>query len=216
MIFDTAPLLRDLEQLERQLAELPNHLRALSAAMDRQDAADTLCTNLDVERHLRAMGRTADQLTAHVVGFDGMDAAPTSLSELVLRAIRLAVLAELDSLREVALPPTSNLWAHVLVTIDDLRDAIATATATWSAHRGDRAAYRAALRAAHVGRRRLVEPTGPGRFLVEAQARDDLPELREVSTRLVRLLGLRLDVDADAPLLTQKLDAPAVPRGRPL
>jgi hypothetical protein len=51
MIFDTAPLLSDLEP---QLAASPHHRRALSAAIDREDDPDVLCAHLDVDRHLHA------------------------------------------------------------------------------------------------------------------------------------------------------------------
>jgi hypothetical protein len=200
MILDVAPLVRALDQLERQISELPNYTRALSAAVDRRGCADVLCATLDLERHLHAIRFTASQITARVIEIDRLD-APTSLSELALRAIRLAVLADLDVLRELALPRTSELWVHVLETVDALRAGIELTALLKHNAEADRPAYRAALRIGHAIRRALAEPTGPGQFLHEGQARGDLPDLQSVCARLLRTLRLQLDLDADAPLL---------------
>jgi hypothetical protein len=215
MILDAASLVCALDQLERQIAELPNTMRTLSAAVDRRAGADVLCATLDVERHLHAIRFTASQIMAHVVEIDRLD-PPTSLSELVLRAIRLAVLADLDVLRELALPRTSELWAHVLDTIDAIRAGIELTALLGRNAEMDRPAYRAALRIGHAIRRALAEPSGPGRFLHEGQARDDLPELQAVCARLVRTLRLPLDLEADTPLVIRTRGATDATRERPL
>lgn len=214
MTFESPTVVRQLQTLERQLAEVARHRDALCAALARADRQAVRHATALAERHVRTMATTTAQLKARVVSADDLGVALESLSELALRAARLVVFAELGTLRalvhtlpEVALSrPLSwgRFWG-----IDDLTvcvraelDQIAT---SWRALRGkahaERAAYRAALHAAHASMRALGTASEFAWFLSEGRSRTDWPCLEAACTRIAIALTLRIDVEPDRPLL---------------
>src|SRR5436190_17657255 len=99
MTFNSPIVVRQLQTLERQLAEVPRCHNALRAAWTRCDPQGARRATVQAEHHVRAMAITTRQLKARVVPFDDLGDALESLSELALRAARRVVLAELDTLR---------------------------------------------------------------------------------------------------------------------
>lgn len=167
MTFDSSTVVRQLQTLDRQVIDAARHHDAVRMARIRGDWEAVRCTTTRAERHVSAMAITTAHLKAHVVPVDGLGSALGSLSELALRAARLVVFAELDTLRALAnARPAASLapitWGR-LDGIEDLtvcvRAALDRITASWRALRGhaqsERAAYRAALQGAHAALRRL-------------------------------------------------------------
>src|SRR4051794_28908585 len=105
MTFNSPIVVRQLQALESQLADVPRHHEALRAAWARCDLPSAQLATAQAERHVRAMAITTGQLKAHVVPFDDLGDALESLSELALRGARRVVLAELDTLRGLVHTP---------------------------------------------------------------------------------------------------------------
>src|SRR5262245_16878129 len=101
MTFDSLSILSHLQALERQLAETPRLDQALRMARAHSDRQAVQRAAAQAERHVRAMAITAGQLKADVLPAVDLGAALESRSELGLRAARIVVLAELDTLREL-------------------------------------------------------------------------------------------------------------------
>jgi hypothetical protein len=214
MTFDSPTMVRQLQMLERQLAEVARHRDALRAAWAHADRQAARHATALAERHVRAMATTTAQLKARVVSADDLGVALESLSELALRAARLVVFAELGTLRalvhilpEVA-PARPLSWGRFW-GIDDLtvcvRAELDQITASWRALRGradfERPAYRAALHAAHASMRALGTASEFARFLWEGRSRTDWPPLEAACARISIALTLRIDVEPDRPLL---------------
>ena len=177
---------------------------------------------IDAERHVRAMALITARIKAQVVPADGLGAAPEPLSELVLRAVRMIVLAELDTLREVVFvrrhlrdsrSPRKDRARAVswggFWGIEDLtayvRDELHQITDLWIAYRStagsERAAYRTALREAQAFLHELGTASEFSRFLRTSQTRTDRPALQATCARMSAALTLRIDVDPDRPLI---------------
>lgn len=189
---------------------------------------------IDAEHRVRAIALITARIKAQVVPADGLGAAPESLSELVLRAVRMIVLTELDTLREVIFSrhlragrsPRKDRTRAVswggFWGIEDLtacvRHELHQITDLWSAYRSmagsDRAAYRAALREAHALLHELGTASEFARFLRTSQTRPNRPSLQATSARLEAALTIRIDVDPDRPLIitTRPLHLRAVER----
>src|SRR6266571_1101736 len=95
MNFDSPSVLRQLRELQQQVIQALPLGESLAAALDSHDRHEAGCEAIDARRHVLAMVRTAADLRAQVVPADGLGAALGSLSELVLRAVRMLVLREL-------------------------------------------------------------------------------------------------------------------------
>lgn len=214
MTFDSLSILRHLQAMEHHLAEVPRHVRALRTACTGGGRQAALRAAAQAERHVRAMAITAEHLKAHVVLADGLGAALESLSELALRAARLVVLAELDTLRKLVRdqrPSRPLSWGRFW-GIEDLTICVhaelGQITDRWRAHRGrartERPAYRAALQAAHAAMCELGTASEFARFLWEGRRRTDWPALRALCTRISAALTLRLDVESDLPLVVYR------------
>lgn len=203
MTIDSLSILRHLQALEHQLAEVPRHDQALRAANARGDRQTAQRVAVQAERHVRAMAVTIGHLKAQVPA-DDLGSALESLSELALRAARLVVLTELDALHELvrAHPSRSLSWGRFW-GIEDLmvcaRAELDRITATWCAYRGraqtDRPVYRAALHAAHAAMRKLGTASEFARFLWEGRHRTDWPALQALCTQVSAALTLRVDVE---------------------
>jgi hypothetical protein len=213
MTLDTPSLLRRLQALQHQIAEAPRHGASLRAARNRGDRSPARRSENDAGRYVSAMVLTAQRITAQVVPADGLGAAPESLSELVLRGVRLVVLAELGTLRDLLREPSASRRSRAVRWgcfrgIEDLttcvRGGLDRITEHWRACRGmgiERAAYRAALRAAHASMRELGTASEFARFLGEGVLRHDWTELQGACARTGAALTLPFDVDPDVPVV---------------
>jgi hypothetical protein len=227
MTFDSSTVVRQLQTLERQIADAAHHHDALRAATSRGDRHATRYTSERAERHLRAMASTAAHLKADVVPADGLGPAVESLSELALRASRLVVLTELDTLRALvhALPdlavPHPVTWGR-FYGIEDLtvcvHAALDEAAASWRALRGraqvERRAYRDGLHTAHAAMRRLGTASEFARFLWDGRSRTDWPSLQATCSRMSIALTHRIDVDPDRPRVGSTSSTKDRPRER--
>lgn len=214
MTFNSPIVVRQLQVLERQLADVPQHHEALRAAWARCDLQGARHATAQAERHVRAMAATTGQLKAHVVPFDDLGDALESLSELALRAARRVVLAELDALRALVhtppdvAPARRPSWGRFW-GIEDLsvcvRAELDRIAAPWLALRGrahsERSAYRAALHRAHGAMRQLGTASELARFLWEGRNRGDWAPLQAVCARMSIALTCRIDVEPDRPLV---------------
>lgn len=214
MTFNSPIVVRQLQTLERQLAEVPRRHEALRAAWARCDPHGARRATVQAEHHVRAMAITTRQLKVRVVPFDDLGDALESLSELALRAVRQVVLAELDTLRALVhtqadvTPDRALSWGRYW-GIEDLsvcvRAELHRITAPWLAVRGQghrqRPAYRAALRGAHAAMRQLGTASEFARFLWEGRSRRDWPALLALAARASIALTCRIDVEPDQPLL---------------
>lgn len=214
MTFDTPCLIQQLQELEQQISGVRPHAEALRAAFDRQDLGQTICAKLDAERHLRALALTTECLKARVLRADDLGVEFGSLSELVLRAIRIVVLTELDALRDVVSGPAARgrsraLFQGPFQSVDDLtgcvRDELHRIVLRWLDFRGtecvSRTAYRDALRCAHSATRALGTDSDLASFLRLGVTRNDWPALEAVCKRMLAALTIRIDVEPDLPLL---------------
>jgi hypothetical protein len=214
MSSQSSSLLQHLTELQQQIEDVPQCAESLRLAMDSHDLATCLGARLDAERHLCAIAVTTAHIKARVVAADQLGAQVDSLSELVLRAVRIIVLADLALLREVTSGPSAcgRSVAVFRAPLDSI-DAVASAlgaeldrfTERWIGYRGlrrvDRAAYRTALRIAHAAMRQLGRESDAARFLREGRARTDWTALHAVCTRMLAALTVRFDLDPDLSLL---------------
>ena len=116
MTVNSLIVIKQLQELEQQVAQATPHAESLRDAWRRQDRQAFLCATLDAERHVCAMAQTTGCLKAQVVPADGLGDGLESLSELVLRAVRMVLLAELNVLREVVNEPSACGRSRALVT----------------------------------------------------------------------------------------------------
>jgi hypothetical protein len=214
MTFNSPIVVRQLQTLERQLAEVPRHHEALRTAWARHDPPAARRATVRAEHHVRALAITTAELKVRVVPFDDLGDALESLSELALRAARRVVLAELDTLRALvqtrpegaaARPPSwGRFWGIADLTVC-VRAELDRITAPWLALRGrahaDRPAYRAALHGAHGALRGLGTASEFARFLWDGRSRRDWPPLQAVCMRLSIAITRRIDVEPDQPLV---------------
>jgi hypothetical protein len=214
MSLESTSLLQRLKELEQQVEDVPRVAEALRQAMNGYDVGNYFRATLDAERHVRAMARTTAHLKAQVVAADPLGAKVESLSELVLRAVRLIVLGDLIQLRDVTCSPSAcgrsvALFRGPLACMDDLAAVVCAElhriTRLWDGYRGvrgaERTAYRAALRSAHAAMRQLGRASDFARFLCEGRARTEWPALCEVCARTLAALTIDIDTDPDLPLL---------------
>lgn len=213
MTFSSSSLIQHLQELAQQIATAPQHVEALRAAFQGQSVAHAFTTHLEADRHVHAMAATVSQIKGQVVPDDGLGADLASISELVLRAQRRIVLAELDTLRDLASEPATHSRSTALAfsAFERLEDWIAYvghevngSAQGWIDYRGqpgERAAYRAALREAHAAMRRLAERSKATPFLLDAVVRTDWPALQAPCSRISVALTISIDVDPDLPVV---------------
>jgi hypothetical protein len=227
MTFSSLSLLRHLQDLAQQIIVAPQHAEALHVAFQGHSIAHAFVTHLEANRHVCSMAATVGRIKLEVVPSDGLGATVESISELVLRAQRRIVLAELAALGEVAgHPSTRNRWTALAFSpFEQLEDWISFvghevngSAQVWIDYRGhaeDRAAYRAALRTAHVAMRRLAERSRATPFLLDAIVRTDWPALQATCSRISVALTIPIDVDPDMPVVVVAPQAPEGFAGRP-
>jgi hypothetical protein len=226
MTFSSSSLIRYLQDLARQITAAAQHVEALHSAFRGENVAHAFATHLEADRHVCAMAATVGYIKTQVVPNDGLGAVVESISELVLRAQRRIVLSELDTLRDIAgEPPTRNrATALAFSPFERLEDWIAYvdyevngSVQGWIDFRGqadERAAYRAALREAHAGMRRLAECSKATPFLLDAVVRSDWPSLQSPCTRISVALTIPIEVDPDMPVVVIASRSPVVVAGR--
>jgi hypothetical protein len=209
----TLSLTRNLQELAAQIAEAPGIHTALRTAMGQPDIGCLVKAKMDGHRHIQAMALTTQRLRIGVVGVDGLGSSLESLSELVLRAVRLVVISELTVLRDLRHGPhvlerqrldVEARIGNVDAVADRLRDELDRITRLWCGYRGtpspDRAAYRQALRAAHRAMRALVNDREISQF-INAATSCTWPAFREASMRIWNALMVRIDAEPDMALL---------------
>lgn len=231
MTFESRSVLLQLLELQQQIIDAAGYAEALEAFEQpaqsvtgaSPEAARTarglgvvtgrIGAILDAERNVRAMAVTTARIREQVVPADGLGPALESLSELMLRAARMVVLTELDTLRGMPDDATNRLTACSLWApfdnVDDLSRHVSAGlqqiTNEWTLYRGvaasDREAYRAALRTAHASMRHLGAASTFAAFLRAARTRSESPVLRMACARIHAALALRTEVDPDVPLL---------------
>lgn len=214
MTFDSFYALEQLRALERYVAETPARVESLRLAYAREDRAEILCSLMDGERLLSAMAITAARLKELIVTTDGLGNSLESLSELVLRTVRMVVLTELAALRDVISDVAACGRGHALFrgrfrSVDDLlayvHEELDQITQIWSSYRDrrctDRTAFRDALYAAARAMQNLGRAPELARFLREGSLRDDWPPLASTCWRIRAALDIQLAVQPDRPLL---------------
>jgi hypothetical protein len=231
MIFNSASTLRQLMTLQQQIIDTPRFAALLHVCDEPVSpfsphvehpppvilSRTRLAVMFQAERHVRAMALTTERLRQKVVPIDGLGDQLQSLSELMLRAARIIVLAELEELRGVLGKATQTLGARMLCwgafdSEDDLirrvRSRLHLITRTWTdardTARTDRGAYRNALRTAHARMRHLGSESAFGALLRDGEARSECPALQEVCRRMRDALQLRVDVDVDAVVIVHR------------
>jgi hypothetical protein len=158
------------------------------------------------------MANTAARLESRIVATDGLGDSPESLSELVLRAVRMVLLTDLAELRDVAgdlnvhgLPPTwhTGRFRRLEELLAFLRDELDRITLSWSGYRDrpwiDRGAFRAALYAAAQAVQQLGKVPALAHFLREGSARHDWPALAEICARIRAVLSISMAVEPERP-----------------
>ena len=211
MSFNSASLIQLLQELGQQIAAASQHRQSLASALARRDLGEVRRTKIEAECLVLGMTITTGHIKARVVPADGLGDVLESLSELVLRAVRLVLLTELNALRDVVSESSAHrrppaLCPEPFRTINGcLRKELHRISCQWGAYRGmqgvERAAYRAALRAAHASMRELGDASVAARALREGLTCTDWPELQEVCERMLAALAIRIDIDPDTPLL---------------
>jgi hypothetical protein len=223
MTLNSPFLIQRLQELQQNIADAPRCVESLREALARQELGAVVRARMDAERHLRHLETIAGQIKAQVVPADDLGEALESLSELALRAVRMVLLAELNTLRKVVSEPAARgrsraLFQGAFRCVDDLASALCDellrVTDEWRAYRGvrgvDRATFRAALRNAHASMRELGTTSEVARFLREGFIRKDWPELSDVCARMLAALMIRIDIDPDLPLLVRCSPLPEV------
>jgi hypothetical protein len=226
MTLNSPFLIQRLQELQQNIAGAPRCVESLREALDRQELGAVFRARMDAERHLRDLEMLAGHIKAQVVPADDLGEALESLSELALRAVRMVLLAELNTLRKVVSEPSARGRSRALFqgpfrSVDDLAsslgDKLLRVTDQWRAYRVqgvERETYRAALRAAHASMRELGTGSEVARFLREGVTRTDWIELRDVCARMLAALMIRIDIDPDLPLLVRCSPSPEVAAGR--
>jgi uncharacterized membrane protein len=211
---NSSALIQQLQQFEQQIADVPRYQAALHQAVAEHNLGAFACAKLSTEHHFFALAVTTGQLRVQVVPADGLGDALDSLSELVLRAVRMVLLADSLVLRDVlgsltARHRSSTLLPEPYRTVDDLisglHEELDRITGRWKAYHDvpgvDRTAYRAALRTAHASMRELASDSRAARFLQAGLRRTEWPELQDVCGRMEAALALQIDIEPDTPLL---------------
>jgi hypothetical protein len=227
MTFHSPSLVRHLRDLEQQIASAPQLAQALQAATPPLWAASGVATYVAAKRLVETMAVTTGHISAQVVPGDQLGVEIESLSELVLRASRMVVLAELAALGEVVSEPCARdrrggLLLGRFELVEDWICYVARAVngiaQGWLCYRGargaERAAYRAALRTAHEAMRWLGEASDAAPFLRQAVAHTSWPALQEVSSRILIALTVQINVEPDEPILVLPEPSPGAPMER--
>lgn len=208
MTLHSPTLMRYLKALEQQVADAPRQAALLQAAFEEHGAVQALCTQLQAGPHLRTMALTALKIKAQVVPCDGLSTTLGSLSELVLRAARRVVLADLGSLCAVIDDAPAESPALVVSPFEHLDDwvsyvghAVNGITQGWICSRElavtEPGTYRAALSDAHRAMRHLGDSSRAAPFLHDAVNRSSWPALQDVCSRIWLALTIQFDVDPE-------------------
>jgi hypothetical protein len=200
MTFDSASLLLRLLALQQQITASPRHRAALRETRRGADRFTAVCAAIDAEHYARSMVVTTERIRARVVPSDGLGDALESLSELVLRAVRMVVLAELCTLGELV--GTSTAAAGLVLSV---RAELNRVTEQWLRSREtasvDRAVYRSALREAHAAIQELGTTSDFAGFLDSGLNRSSSPSFQAACARTLVALTLSINVEPDVPVV---------------
>jgi hypothetical protein len=200
MTFDSASLLLRLQALRQQIAASPRHRTALREPRKGADRFSPVYAAIAAEHHARSMIVTTERIKARVVPSDGLGDALESLSELVLRAVRMVVLAELGTLGEFvsASPPAAGLVLSARAELNRITDKWLGSRDTASV---DRAVYRSALREAHAAIQELGTTSDFASFLDSGLNRSNSPSFQAACARTLVALTVSINVEPDAPVV---------------
>lgn len=214
MTFDPIAILGQLQELEQQIAAAPQYRDSLQRAFGGGDGADILCNLMHGERHVRAMATATVNIKHQILTADGLGDTLESLAGLMLRAVRMVLLAELDALQNLVRGAavrgrSTRLFDGRFESFDELtsfiRAELDRVTRMWSSDHDrpwtDRLAFRAALGTATQAMRHLTEVPELSRFLRDGSVRSDWPELLRICRRMSAALSIRIAVEPDQPLL---------------
>jgi hypothetical protein len=198
---DSAPIIRQLKRLYRQLEGTPCHLARLDSAPQKTLAMlRYVVTN--ARGHLVAMAATSDDLVRRTAG-DPLGACE-SLAELIVRAVRRMLHVEVEALLRVSsrlevralergLSMRLDEFARPLeIELRSISDQCARCQGTSQTRP---AGYRATITAVAQSLRALVARPDVGMFLAEARRRTDWPAVARVCQRMWNLTQLPIAVD---------------------
>jgi len=143
-----------------------------------------------------------------------------------MRCFRRGCLPRGSPLRDIASEPATrgrstalafSLFERLDDWIDYVGHEVNGSAQGWIDYRGDaseRAAYRAALRDAHAGMRRLANRSKATPFLLDAVVRTDWPALQVPCSRISVALTIPIDVDPDMPVMVIAARSPEMVAGR--
>jgi len=208
MTIDSASLLRRLQALRQQLTASPRHRIALRENNGSVDRSAPPYSAADAEHYARSMVVTAERIRARVVPSDGLGDALESLSELVLRAVRMVVLAELGALGELvsAHSAAADLVYSVHAELNRITDQWLRSRNTASI---DREVYRSALREAHAATQALGTTSAFAGFLDSGLNRSTSPSFQTACARTLAALTISISIEPDVPMVIVSWPFPA-------
>jgi hypothetical protein len=199
---DCAAILRRLKQLYGQLAAVPRHLQRIESATNKTLAM--IRSIVAGARHqLVVLAATSEDLLQRTAA-DQLGPCE-SLVELVVRAIRRALLVEIGALRRASGQPEARVLERGLsmrldefarpveIELRSIAERCARSRGTLQIYP---AGYRANVAAVAQSLGALVARPDVAMFVEEARRRTDWPAVARVCQRLWDVTQLRIDVDA--------------------
>jgi hypothetical protein len=199
---DCAPIVRRLKQLYGQLAAVPRHLQRIENAPNKTLAM--IRSIVAGARHqLVVLAATSEDLVQRTAA-DQLGPCE-SLVELVVRAIRRALLVEIGALRRASGQPEARVLERRLsmrldefarpveIELRSIAERCARSRRTLQIQPAD---YRATVNAVAQSLGALVARPDVAMFVEEARRRTDWPAVARVCQRLWDVTQLRIDVDA--------------------
>jgi hypothetical protein len=217
MKFRSEEVIQELQGLEQQIAAVRRLGDALTRAFRDADLAGSTRATGDARSAFDAIATATMSIKQQVVPADGLGDTLESLAELVIRATRMVVIAEVNAVREEIRGPAAvgrggalfrGPWQDIDDVVAFVSEELDRINAMWMPYRrgagtsANRVLYRAAIRAAqHAVRALGSEPTF-ARFLRDACARTDWPAVRRACRQIVAALQVNLDAEPDRQLFT--------------
>lgn len=206
-----------LQHLQKQGAMLRPHAAEIAMSLSKDEFPEARDASAELFRTLDAFVSTTRILREHIVAQDGMGELGESIGELVLRARGMVLIDQLavlcDALKDPAVREQTQRWfvgrcAGINDLVAFVHRRVEEIHATWTPYRPDRPArpgmtepdrsslYRTAVRVAQRAMSGLRDEPELARFLDEAAAATDLPEVHLPCERIDSVLDLELDGEA--------------------
>jgi hypothetical protein len=222
MRFRLEKTMQALLDMERHLSDLRKHARALGDATDNGNLIASMSAAQSTRDTLRGIVATAISLRYQVVPLDDLGDTFGSVGELVVRAGRMALLAQLGRLHEATrilmarreVPPHAPAWRFQLKDVTALLHAeLDRIDDLWLPRRdgADQAAdqegagfmYRAAIRVSQHALSQLVDHAEVAQLLRAGIARGEWPDISRTCHEIVTLLHTvgTISVEAEAERL---------------